>query len=234
MQFRRLFGIITLCVVSLVALPVFADSYIVYTQPTTAYTSSTVDYGGGNGSDTTITSLGPFTFSAPMWQLTTPCPTYNPITESGACSDPSIWQYWNQPPLVESSSTNVLSSVNADATVGATSLTINVAPGFSTVGFEYSDWQGDPQTVSAAFYNENGGLIGIAQQTLDYEGDALLFALQDTSSGQTISQVVVTNDQGDYFAIGQLRAGTPEPGTLYLFGFGLLSVFGMAYRRARA
>ena len=64
MRLMRL-SLIALGIVLLAGSPMFADSYTIFNQPTDGvYLASTTNYGGGNGSGSSIASLGTFGFSS--------------------------------------------------------------------------------------------------------------------------------------------------------------------------
>ena len=92
MRFSKLSTVIALSALVL-SLPVFADTFTVFNNPGAGnYIPSTTDYGGGNGSGTAISSLGPFNFSTPMLQFA--------VGHS--------WSSWNCPPFTESCRPKVL------------------------------------------------------------------------------------------------------------------------------
>ncbi len=112
MRLAKLSAILAVSAVLLLSLPVFADTYTIFSQPTDGvYIPSTINYGGGDGSGNTISSLGPFTFSSPVVEL----------------SVPGSWATWNCPPATESCSPNVL------YTNGATTIHL-ISGGYNTVG----------------------------------------------------------------------------------------------------
>jgi hypothetical protein len=207
LRFSRISSILALSAVLLLAAPAFADSYTVFTSVTGDYASAT-NYGGGDGSYGSITTLGSFLF-------------FNALQEAASTTG------------------NVLSDTNDGLTIGLTS-SANIA------GFYYQAVKtiGD---MYASFYNSEGSLIDTIKLDSDDTGDIELIALEDTTAGESISTIEVYSDDDytpghDYqFLLSDLSAGevsgtaaTPEPGTLALFGSGLLGLAGMIRRRRSA
>ena len=216
MRLVKLTTLIALGALLLISLPAFADSWTVYPQPgsgSPAYTSFTTNYGGGDGSGGTITSLGGvFTFS------------------SGLIEDnvPNSWATWNCPPFTESCTPNVL------YTNGATTLTITSSAGQNTLGFELEPDQFQQENVTATFHASDGATFILGLQP-NGSGGALLFAVQN-DSGATITSVDINDTAGDDFAIAQLRSGnsgptTPEPSSILLLGSGILGLAGLMRRK---
>jgi PEP-CTERM motif len=198
--------------VLLLALPAFADTYTIFSQPTDGvYLPSTVNYGGGDGSGGTITALPPFSFSSGMVEL----------------SVPGGWSTWNCPPATESCTPNVLYSN------GQSALFIGLSGTYNTAGFELEPDLFAVETVSVQFFDQNGNIIADIDRDVNGSGGALLFALQDDTPGKWISGISIVNIAGDDFAIGQLRAGNsiPEPGTMLMLGTGLLGALGVLRRK---
>ena len=215
MRLLKLTTLVALSAVLLLSLPAFADSWGTFAQPTPAYTGATTNYGGGDGSGNFITSLGPFSFS-------------NPQSENNV---PNSWATWNCPPATESCTPNVLWNE------GFSTLTITTSDHENILGFELEPDQFQQETVDATFHSSTGDSFTL---TLAPNGSAgaLLFAVQDLTSGAFITSVDITDEAGDDFAIAQLRSGlagtggtTPEPGTMVLLGTGLLGALGVMRRK---
>lgn len=215
MRLLKLTTLVALSALLLMSLPAFADSFTVFNNPGDGiYESATTNYGGGDGSGNGINSLGTFNFSGTMLQ--------NQVGVS--------WGTWNCPPFTENCAPNVLYSN------GASAFTLTLTAHDNIAGFEYEPDLFQVENVSASFFNNNGVLIDTITRAVNGSGGALLFALQDTTPGQWISRIDISNDAGDDFAIGQLRQGsvggtTPEPGTMVLLGTGLLGALGVMRRK---
>ena len=93
MRLVKLTTLIALSALLLVSLPAFADSsFTTYAQPTPGgfYVTNTTNYGGGDGSQGNISSLGPFGFS----------------TQLNERNVPGSWGTWGCPPATESCTPN--------------------------------------------------------------------------------------------------------------------------------
>ncbi len=214
MRITKLVMLIALSAVLLMSLPAYADaSFTTYSQPGGLYVNLTTNYGGGDGSGGTLFSLGPFNFSSGMLEF----------------SVPGSWATWNCPPATESCTPNVLYSN------GATSLTLMLPFPMNVAGFELEPDQFAVETFTATYYAADLTTV-LGTITLDVNGSAgaLLFAASDSSD---FGKIVIINTAGDDFAIAQLRAGnlvccgTPEPGTIVLFGSGMLGIFAAVFRK---
>jgi hypothetical protein len=196
----------------LLSVPAFAgDVYTIFNQPTDGvYLASTTDYGGGDGSGSTISSLGTFNFS-------------NALSEN---SVPNSWSTWGCPPDTESCTPNVLYNS------GSSVLTLTLTAHDNTAGFELEPDDFQVETVDASYYNQLGILIATITRNPNGSAGALLFALQDDTPGNWISRIDITDHAEDDFAIAQLRQGNsvPEPGGMPILGMFLLGALGL-YRK---
>ena len=211
----RISKLSTLVVLSalLLSLPVFADTFTVFNNPGTGnYISSTTNYGGGNGSGTALSSLGPFDFSTPVLQFA--------VGHS--------WSGWNCPPFTESCRPKVLYAE------GVSTLTLSVTAHGNTAGFEFEPDEFLPESVSATFVNNLGQDIATITRDVNGKAGALLFALRDNTPGRWIDHIIIVDSDGDDFAIAELRQGNsvvPEPGTILMLGSGLLGALGVMRRK---
>jgi hypothetical protein len=223
---KKLHALLALAAISFLSAPAFADSYITFSTPTSTYTSGTTNYGGGDGSSSFTYNDGIFSFQ--HWLVQWPVGAW---TYGGSVP-------WGITGTVEDTNPNVLLALGYSNVI-----TINSAS--NTVGFEYAPYTMQSEQITASFYNAESELIDTITLTTDDSGDAVLFALQDTTPGETISYITLSNyapqyGTTDYYGLAQLRAGnlddpgavTPEPGTLTLFGSGLLGLLGhLGWRR---
>jgi len=193
----------------LLSLPAFAgDIFTVFDQPTGVYLTSTTNYGGGDGSGNTISSLGTFNFSNPLSQRNVP----------------NSWGTWSCPPDTESCTPNVLFNV------GSSLLTLTLTAQDNTAGFELEPDDFAVESVGASFYNQLGVLIATITRSPNGSSGALLFALQDNTPGNWISRIDINDSTGDDFAIAQLRQGSsavPEPAGMSILGMFLLGALGL-------
>ena len=214
----RALKIITLVAIGamLLSLPAFADSWTVFPQPTSGnYIPSTTNFGGGDGSQNFITTLGPFTYS-------------NPQSENNV---PNSWGTWGCPPATESCTPNVLWNE------GFTTLHIDVSGSSNTTGFELEPDLFQQEDVQATFHASDGASFVLDLMPNGSAG-ALLYAVQDDTAGSHIVSIDIVDNGGDDFATAQWRAGnsggtgtTPEPSSMILLGSGLLGVVGVLRRK---
>jgi len=213
MRLLKITTLIALSTLLLMSLPAFADSWTTIPTPGTGtYTTDTTNYGGGDGSGNFITSLGPFGFS-------------NPQSENNV---PNSWATWGCPPQTESCSPNVLWNQ------GFSTLTITTSDIQNIIGFELEPDQFQQEQVNATFHSSTGDSFTLSLSP-NGSGGALLFAVHDMTAGAHITSVDIVDTAGDDFAIAQLRSGevtsTPEPGSILLFGSGILGLAGVLRRK---
>jgi PEP-CTERM motif len=215
MRLVKFTTIIAIGALLILSIPAFADNFTIFNNPGDGnYLTATTNYGGGDGSGGTISSLGTFNFS-------------NLQTEVNV---PNSWATWNCPPFTESCTPNALWNQ------GFSTLTLTLTAQDNVAGFELEPDNFAVETVDASFFNQNGALIATITRDVNGSGGALLFALADTTPGSWISRIDITDEAGGDFAIAQLRQGgasgtTPEPGTMVLLGTGLLGALGVMRRK---
>ncbi len=214
MRLLKLTTLVALSALLLLSVPAFADTWTVIPQPNATYTGETTNYGGGDGSLNTITSLGPFlTFS-------------NSQTEVNV---PNSWATWGCPPATESCTPNALWNQ------GFSTLTVTVGGNFNTAGFELEPDQFQQEDVMATFHASDGSSFTVDLMP-NGSGGALLYAVQN-DSGAHITSIDIVDNAGDDFATAQYRLGnsgsstTPEPSSMILLGSGLLGVVGFMRRK---
>ncbi len=215
MRLLKITTLVALSALLLLSLPAFADSsFTTYAQPTPGgvYVTNTTNYGGGDGSGGTISSLGTFNFSSPLVEDNVP----------------NSWATWNCPPATESCTPNVLYSN------GATSLTLTLTAHDNIAGFELEPDLFQTDEVTATYYaTDMTTILGTIDLFPNGSAGALLFAASDNSA---FGKIVINDLAGDDFAIAQLRQGTlssttPEPGSILLFGSGILGLAGVLRRK---
>jgi PEP-CTERM motif len=222
MRFSKLLVLGVLGALLVVTVSAFADSWVVYNQPSGRYVALTTNFGGGDGSGGTITSLGPFTFSNPQVEL----------------SVPNSWGTWGCPPATESCTPNVLYN-DGFSTLHIDFGALPSRPGLPTFP-NIIGWENEPdlfqvETISYTFNSSTGDSFTLL---IDPDGNAgaLLTAVEDGTPGASITSVDIVDLSGDDFATAQFRAGTsqsatPEPSTILMLGSGLLGAIGMMRRK---
>jgi len=214
MRFSKLSTLVVLSAL-LLSLPVLADTFTVFNNPGDGnYIPSTTNYGGGDGSGGSLSSLGPFNFSTPMREFA--------VGHS--------WATWNCPPFTESCRPKVLYSD------GASTLTLSLTAHGNTAGFEFQPDEFLPESISVTFVNNMGQVIATITRDVNGKAGASLFALRDNTPGMWIDHINIVDSDGDDFALAQLRQGNsviPEPGTILMFGSGLLAALRVTVMRRK-
>jgi hypothetical protein len=122
---------------------------------------------------------------------------------------PTSWSSWGTPPAVETSTPRV------GSTGDASSLTISLSQPAKIFGFELAPDNQVVEQTTAAFYS-GSTLVGTIDLSPDGNAGALLYAA--STHTDPFTSVVITNLEGDDFAIAQERFAivVPEPATLLL------------------
>lgn len=214
----RLSMLVLLSALLVLSVPAFAG-FTTYSSPNgpgcnTPVYCATTNYGGGAGGEGFLSGLGTFTFSIQMQER-----------QVGV-----DWATWGAYPDVEQDTGAMPFVLYSN---GATSMSLFLAPGDNVAGFEYEPDAFQVENVSASFFDTSGALIDTITRSVNGSGGALLFAL---GSDSDIGRIDISNNSGDDFSIAQLRQGheggtTPEPGTMVLFGTGLLGAVGVMRRK---
>lgn len=140
---------------------------------------------------------------------------------------PVNWNNWNSPPAVETPTPRV------GFTIGLSSLTISFSKAQNTFGLEIEPDQFATEETTAAFFG-GSKLVGTIDLFPNGNAGALLFAA--STSTDPFTRIVITNLDGDDFAIARQRFGTaaliPEPGALALVGLAMIAGFGVPRKRS--
>jgi len=190
MQFRKAAMHIAIAGFLLASVPAFPGTFTIISQPTLSYTSSTELYSPTDPDFTVINSLGPFSFSSPLMEL----------------SVPDTWSTWGCPPNTESCSPRVLWTQGTDIL----KLTLT-KPDQKIVGFELEPNTFQTDDIRVEFFN-GSTLVGVIDQMVNGQGGALLFAAE---SNMPFTSILINDLSGDDFAIANLRSA-PEPNVLTL------------------
>jgi hypothetical protein len=208
-------GRITLLAVAAAALldcPLRAD-FITIPQPTDAYVNATTRL---IFTDSDGTIIGGSTASGETAIYSSNLVEY---------TVPTTWTSWATPPAVETSTPRV------GFTDGVSSLAISLSQPVKIFGFELEPDNLASEQTTAAFYS-GSTLVGTIDLSPDGNAGALLYAA--STHTDPFTRVVITNLEGDDFAIAQERfvLAVPEPATLILL-IPLLAAFA-ALRRSSA
>ncbi|GIV16171.1 MAG: hypothetical protein KatS3mg022_1606 [Armatimonadota bacterium] len=142
------------------------------------------------------------------------------------------WTTWSQAPDSQRGAGDTLPVFYSS---GATNLRFVLSSPVNIFGFEAEPDPFSVHTMVAKFYDASDNLLGTISRDVDGNAGARLFA---ASSPTPIAYVVFSSDVD--WAVGAFRYGTlgapviPEPGTMALFGTGLLAGLLPLRRRLRA
>ncbi len=177
--------------------PALRADFITIPQPTSAYLSGTTQLVFTDSDGTLIGggAIGGETlvYSSDLVEYTVP----------------SSWAAWGTPPSVETSTPRI------GFTDGVSALSINLTDPARTFGLEIEPDDQAVEETTAAFYS-GSTLVGTIDRFPNGNGGALLYAA--STSTNPFTRVVITNLDGDDFAVAQERfaLATPEPATLVL------------------
>ncbi|MGC8783939.1 MAG: PEP-CTERM sorting domain-containing protein [Armatimonadota bacterium] len=150
----------------------------------------------------------------------------NKITAPG-----SAWGTWSQAPDSQRGAADTLAVFFSN---GATAARFVLSSPMNIFGFEAEPNPFSVHTMTARFYDASDNLLGTISRNVNGNAGARLFA---ASSPTPIAYVVFSSDVD--WAVGAFRYGTlggpaiPEPGTMALFGTGLVAGLLPLRRRLR-
>lgn len=145
---------------------------------------------------------------------------------------PDSWATWSQVPDSQRGAGDTLPVFYSG---GATAARFVLASPMNIFGFEAEPNPSGVYTMVANFYDASDNLLGTISRDVDGYAGARLFA---ASSPTPIAYVVFSSQVG--WGVGAFRYGTlggpviPEPGTMALFGTGLVAGLLPLRRRLRA
>jgi len=145
---------------------------------------------------------------------------------------PGGWATWSQAPDSQRGAGDVLPVFYSNGAVDARFV---LSSPVNIFGFEAEPSPFDTYTMVAKFYDASDNLLGTISRDVHGYAGARLFA---ASSPTPIAYVVFSSDVD--WAVGAFRYGTlqapviPEPGTMALFGTGLVAGLFPLRRRLRA
>lgn len=163
---------------------------------------------------------------------------FNDAAGSGALSMTKVtapgggWATWSQIPDSQRGASDTLPVFYPDS---ATSARFVLSSPVNIFGFEAEPNPFDVFTMVADFYDASDNLLGSISRDVNGKAGARLFA---ASSPTPIAYVVFSSQES--WAVGAFRYGTlgapviPEPGTMALFGTGLVAGLLSLRRRLRA
>lgn len=189
-------SLLALAAAALVNCPLRAD-FITIPQPTSAYENATTRL---IFTDSDGTLIGGSAASGETVIYSTDLVEY---------TVPASWSSWGAPPAVETSMPRV------GFTDGNSSLAISLSQPVRIFGFELEPDNQAVEQTTAAFYS-GSTLVGTIDLSPNGNAGALLYAA--STHTDPFTRVVISNLQGDDFAIAQERFAlvVPEPATLFL------------------
>ncbi len=207
MAWKARISLFVLAASAVTCLPVRAD-FLPISQPRSSYVTGTtlLDF---TGPDSTL-----------IGSLSGGGETLTYSTTLDVRTVPITWSTWGAPPATESATPRV------GYTDGISTLTITLSKAAGTFGFELEPDFPLAERTTAVFYSKSSPVGTITLSPNGVSG-ALLFAASSTFD--PISRVVITNLEGDGFAIGRQRFAlatvlpTPEPATMGLLFSALLA-----------
>ncbi len=206
-----------------------AMAFTPISSPDAAYLASTTYIDPSAISDgTNVTSISDGTLTVSFKNAAGSAPlTMNKRTAPG-----SSWATWSQAPDSQRGAGDVLPVFYSNE---ATAARFVLSSPVNIFGFEAQPNPFGVYTMVASFYDASDNLLGTISRNVDGIAGARLFA----ASSPTPIAYVVFSSQVDW-AVGAFRYGTlggpviPEPGTMALFGTGLVAGLLPLRRRLRA
>ncbi len=223
------FSVLLAAAVAIAAFGVKAMAFTPISSPNAAYLASTsyidpsaiADY-----TDVTSISDGTMTVSFKTADGSAPWAVNKRTAPS------SNWLTWSQAPDSQRGASDTLPVFYSN---DATALRFVLSSPANIFGFEAEPDPWSTHTMVARFYDASDNLLGTISRNVSGYAGARLFA---ASSPTPIAYVVFSSDED--WAVGAFRYGTlgapviPEPGTMALFGTGLLAGLLPLRRRLRA